>query len=220
MSERPKSVEKGQRWQSPGDKLSLTIYEAPWSVDPTLAYVQWDGSKPGGVVSIDELLTRWRYLGGPTPTPGEGKGMEENERGGLPAFCLKCGGEKGNRNWACEACENPWSEVVPLVREWSAGARDFPRPARPAPALSPTEYTGPHLCGLNCYATGCHEGRIAAPRAAPEPLYGRMVGEMRDASGAPLSALERIQAKKPSEPWVPGVDEDHWIPNVGERGWR
>jgi hypothetical protein len=46
-----------------------------------------------------------------------------------------------------------------------------------------------------------------------------MVGEMRSQDGRPLSALEAVKAKRVepalvSEPWVPSIDDDHWLPDV------
>jgi len=222
MNDKPKRIEKGQRWRCM-DSVNWLVT----AVDgDEVSVVSENGALRGLECfgSVKAMLRQgfWRYLdGGPTPTPGEGKGMEALENG-RPARCLKCGGEKGGgRGFVCEVCYPTMDDLCNSVREWRAlgdawlaGARDFPRPARPAPA--PTEYTGPHLCGLNCYATGCPKGRIAAPKAAPSPAYGRMVGEMRDASGAPLSALELVTSRSKPEPWIPSVDEDHWIPNVGE----
>jgi len=237
MSERPSKLEPGMRLRlrndCEGHKAGdvVTVKHETWEsenyAEPLIECLP--GHSHG--LSVFFRFADVVYLGGPTPTPGEGKGMEALGNG-RPARCLKCGGEKRGCAWICPTCTKPWPNN--LVRDWQDGARDFPRPASPAPVLHTCKHGNVGLCGLcqaetatapspehvhnfSCYASGC----ISRSRQKTSTAHhGRMVGEMRDASGAPLSALGRIQARKAPEPWRPSVDEDHWIPNVGERGWR
>lgn len=126
--------------------------------------------------------------------------MEADEQG-WPVRCISCGKDKDGNVYVCDECEDR-GEWKSLMRAWNAGSRDFPRPARPAPTPSPTP---------NIEVTRDNK----AATAAPAPIYGRMVGETRDANGVPLTALQAIQARKPPEPWVPSADEWDLLPDAG-----
>ena len=167
--------------------------------------------------------------------------MEADERG-EPARCLRCGKVRIEGVYMHHEC---WSqdrgESIAWAEQWEAGARDFPRPARPAPAPSP-EVPGVNGAPIHIGPIPVRadpslkpgEWRLESPPfvvpvdfrhgvgidigcepAKPAPVYGRMVGEMRDASGAPLSALGRVQAKKEPEPYVCPVDDWDLLPDAG-----
>jgi len=273
----------GQRWENP---LCNSKYN-PHTIVELRSITVDDGTVPGVLMRTANGETRewpiegrdasgamifWRCLdGGPTPTPGEGNGMEAGPDG-FPLRCLGCDGDKTGNTFYCDICivdQGTAEQRVKGREEWRRGARDFPRspapsqeamkcgrkgmlwrdgrwrpcpgcsecprPARPAaefinctfdrigqipvrvdPSLKPGEWrleSPPFVVPVDFrHGVGID---IGCEPAKPAPVYGRMVGEMRDASGAPLSALGRVQAKKEPEPYVCPVDDWDLLPDAG-----
>jgi hypothetical protein len=138
----------GQRWENP---LCNSKYN-PHTIVELRSITVDDGTVPGVLMRTANGETRewpiegrdasgamifWRCLdGGPTPTPGEGKGMEAGPDG-FPLRCLGCDGDKTGNTFYCDICivdQGTAEQRVKGREEWRRGARDFPRPARPAPA--------------------------------------------------------------------------------------
>jgi len=231
MSEKPKRIEKGQRWRCDDETADERLRGALFTI--TDAGGDWFASRwddgVEGHGGVPWLLSRCTLLVGPTPTPGEGKGMEARPTG-APARCLRCGDTREEGYYMHFACWNKDErESNEWASAWDAGVRDFPRPApaaefinctfdttpaRPAPVGDGVTDDAAYWKKLAQDYVERVEKTLTIQPSKPAPAYGRMVGEMRDASGAPLSALELVTSRSKPEPWIPSVDDFDLLPDV------
>jgi len=231
MSDKPKSVEVGQRWSFRGsDELIVRSVHGPGECKRVThgdGCAHFDGGSWAPLASFQHGIAV--YLGGPTPTPGEGKGMEARPTG-APARCLRCGDTREEGYYMHFACWNKDErESNEWASAWDAGVRDFPRPApaaefinctfdttpaRPAPVGDGVTDDAAYWKKLAQDYVERVEKTLTIQPSKPAPAYGRMVGEMRDASGAPLSALELVTSRSKPEPWIPSVDDFDLLPDV------
>src|SRR6476661_5355941 len=121
MSEKPKRPAPaiGQRIRHRDGDVA-TVIGPPSGGSSCWTVRRDDGTDRRWDLSLDSVWAAWfTFLGytsgfGPTPTPGEGKGMEARPDG-KPARCLKCGGDKSGFSYACGKCAGAHTEWMPLA---------------------------------------------------------------------------------------------------------
>jgi len=103
------------------------------------------------------------------------------------------------------------------------GCAECPRSPAPVPVAAK-----PVKVFEQCMAKDPANGYLCVEKKGHGGLHHSMIGPWKATLRAPemqsqgiaLSALQAIQSRPKPEPWVPTVDDDHWIPSVGERGSR
>lgn len=206
QAEKPKPA-TGQRWRDNWNGAEYTLGQRVLSFcDPinNEEKYRWniEGDESRGFLEEYFHSDRLTYLGGPQPPPSTA--VMEATRDGRPVRCLICNGDRGSNRWVCDPCERPWdASKEALVNAWDRGARDFPRSPAAAPApveVAPWQFEVTVVdCGIG-------------PKPAPE-IPASCQFERWDETG-PLSALQKIQSRKPPEPWVESCDPLFWIPDA------
>jgi hypothetical protein len=213
-SERPVKVEVGQRWGNYtvsrvckgqceagiGVKCAVEhvhYFEGGWDVRSTLGT---DESYPFRGYAPGYGRT---YLGGGPSGEARSTGEYCREVGPGGTICTLSPGHEGGH-------------VAHGIDDFIVAR--YPR--KPAPLTPPAPDFG---CGCDtpsgremhgpgkspCYCA-CH----IKVEVIFRPVYGRLVGETRAQDGTPLSALGKVEMKKP-EPWVPSVTDWDLLPDAG-----